>query len=781
MPFRKIHSFVLSFFLVVAGVNMAYAQYIQVDTKTYTPEQLVKDIFFGTTNSACIEVSNVQINGRDFGRDNTSWGYFTRNGSGFEMEDGIILSTGSALAAIGPNSYVQTQYYNSEFADPNWLGDQDLIDMLRDAGLNTDNILNATSLEFDFISKQTDKVNFEYMFLSEEYQQGNTRYSDAFAFLIKEEGSAEKYTNIALVPGTSIPVTSLTINERNNSLYFSGFNDDESPTNFNGQTKTLTAKSDVKIGTKYHIKLVIADHGDDVGRFDSAVFLKAGSFVGNYDLGQDRLISSGNALCEGDSLILNAAKPDATYRWFQNGNEIPGANAATYQVQEAGFYEVEITESTGCKSKGSIRIEYTATPLVQEETFPVCDDNLDGNLEIQLQNYNAQIIPNYHQDFIVKYYENPADAAIGNSNFLPNVFPISSNKTLFVRAQNGNCVGSVKPVHFIINPILPLNPVPDKPICDNDRNGNVEVHLEDYLSEFSGLPNLSATYYETEVNAKNSTNPISASVIFNSDRTYFFRIETSGFCGNVGQITFHILQPQTSSTLRNESACPNSTAVLDAGSGFTYYQWFHADDLSTSILEGNEAQAQIYNAAVGNYVVRLYSANGCYYDHSVSVTASEIPVISHVEVSGSTATVFVEGGSAPYEYSLDNINFQSSNIFTNVPRGMHTVYVKSADDCYTVTAEFLIINLINVITPNGDGYNDVLDYSDLRIKNNVSIRIINRFGNTVFRSEGSNYIWNGTEKGRAVSSGTYWYILNWEEPVTNLKVNYSGWILVKNR
>ena len=779
------HKFIFKSFafalLILAELGLK-AQYISVDTETYTPEELVKNIFFSNTSSNCIEVSNVQINGRDFGRGNTSWGYFNNNNSSFEMEDGIILSTGSALAAVGPNSYVQTENYNSEFADKNWLGDQDLIEMLQDAGLNTKNILNATSLEFDFISKQADKINFEYMFLSEEYQQGNQEYSDAFAFLIKEAETDSRYTNIALVPGTGIPVTSLTINENQNPLYFSGFNDYESPTNFNGQTKILTAKSEVKVGTKYHIKLVIADHGDDVGRYDSAVFLKAGSFVGNYDLGADYLISNGTALCEGEEILLNAEKPGSTYQWLQNGSEIPGATSSTYTVTEAGFYEVEITESTDCKSKGSIQIEYATKPVVSEKTFFLCDDDFDDLIEIQLNDYNSQVISNYNRDFNVRYYEDPDDAEDGNSNDITNLHLVKdSTKTLYVRADNGSCEGNIEPIHFTVNPKITLQYVPDQEICNNNLKGNVEVHLSDYVPKFTNTPNLSVSYYDDETNAKQGKNPIVETATFNSTKTYYFRIEAADFCPNIGKITFKVLQPQTSSTLKDTTTCPNSTAILDAGSGFAYYQWFKAEDQLTPILEGNEYDAQIFNAEIGNYIVRLYSVNGCYYDQNVSVTASETPIITHIEVSGRSATIFVQGGTSPYEYSLDNIHFQSSNVFQNVPRGMHMVYVKSADGCYTVNAEFLIINLINAITPNGDGHNDVLDYSDLRIYNNVVIEIFDRNGATVFKSNGPQYIWDGKNAGRVVSTGTYWYILSWEEPVSNRKISYKGWILVKNR
>lgn len=57
---------------------------------------------------------------------------------------------------------------------------------------------------------------------------------------------------------------------------FLGFNGIEHPTNFNGQTKVLQAQAKVLPGTKYHIKLVIADQGNAL--YDSAIFLAGDSF-----------------------------------------------------------------------------------------------------------------------------------------------------------------------------------------------------------------------------------------------------------------------------------------------------------------------------------------------------------------------------------------------------------------------------------------------------------------------------------------------------------------------
>ena len=657
------------------------AQYISVDTN-YDANQLVKDVFFGNVGSSCISVNNATISGYDFGNGNKSYGYFKKNGSSFEIEDGIILSTGSALQAVGPNNFIQTEKRTDQFAERNWGGDQDLIELLNNHGLNSDNILNATVLEFDFVSLKYSEISFEYMFLSEEYRTSNCTYSDAFAFLIKKKNTADPYQNIAIVPGTTTPVSTLTINAAyncpQNVSYFGSFNAEETPTNFNGQTKTLTAKANVEVGQTYHIKLVIADHGDSTGLYDSAVFLKGGSFIGSKDLGPNHIIADGTALCENSTITLNAFTSGATYSWYKDGVPIPGANSAEYIASENGFYEVFIDDS-GCQLKGSIRIEFSENPIVTDKSF--CNYNNGAPNQINLQDLNAQFISNYKDYFEVKYYSDSTHTAL-----LPDNFSYTNDTTIYAQVKSGNC------------------PV---------------------------------------VNA-----------------------------------TIHLNTPKKSDILVDQTICPNATTTLKTETGFKNYKWMREN--GEIIGEGNTLN-EISNIPVGKYKVELTSQNDCVLDQEVSVFAAQLPEISNIDVTGNTATVYVSGGNPGYEYSMDGIHFQDSNVFTNIPRGLHKMYVRDSKKCEIIEKEFLIINLINVITPNDDGINDVLDYSDLKIKENVSIEVFDRYGKSVFQSLDKNYTWDGTFNGKPLPTGNYWYILNWIEPDTKLGVSYKGWILLKNR
>ncbi|MDQ0477921.1 choice-of-anchor L domain-containing protein [Chryseobacterium sp. MDT2-18] len=671
----------LTFVLTISIISLN-AQYISVDTQTYTPEQLVKEVFFGNQSSSCISVENVSISGWDFGNGKKSYGYFDRTGSAFEMEKGILLSTGDALTAPGPNDYIQSGN------DSRWIGDRDLED-----ALNVSSTYNATILEFDFTATNTNRISFEYLFASEQYlvdgKGSQCNFTDGFAFLIKEAGSSDSYRNLAVIPGTNIPIKSSTVRGPGglcaaiNEQYFAQYNPYESPTNFNGQTKILNAITDIIPGVKYHLKLVIADEGN--GLYDSAVFLKAGSFVGIKDLGADLVISSQTALCEGSTTQLDASitAPGATYQWYNAQGIITGATNPLYTVRDAGTYEVLI-DDRGCKLKGSIKIEYAEKPIYNPNNS-FCNYNEGKPIAIYLQQLNSQIISNYKSYFKVKYYRYETDAIEGNDNTIDTI-QYSEDTTIYVRTESSECDTPVETINF--------------------------------------------------------------------------------------------KTPKKSAFLIDQIICPNSTTRLEVEDIFAYYKWMREN--GEIIAEGDSVNS-INNVGIGKYFVQLKSLNGCFLQQEVNVLHSELPQITNVEVTGNTATVFVSGGNPPYQYSLDNITFQSSNTLTNIPRGLRKVYVKDAQNCETVQKEFLILNLINVITPNADGKNDVLDYSDLSIKKDVKIEIFDRYGNQVFISQKTPYIWDGKMNGSVLPTGTYWYILNWTEPDTNLPVSYKGWILLKNR
>jgi gliding motility-associated-like protein len=174
--------------------------------------------------------------------------------------------------------------------------------------------------------------------------------------------------------------------------------------------------------------------------------------------------------------------------------------------------------------------------------------------------------------------------------------------------------------------------------------------------------------------------------------------------------------PVYSSILQDKIICIENKTTLDAGPGFTAYLW------ST----GATTQS-ISNVTTGTYWVDLKTGN-CVTRQTVKVYASEQPVISNIDISNNTVTVNVLGGTAPYQYSIDNIHWQDSNVFTNVPRGNNTFYVKDSYNCSPMQVEVTVPNLINVITPNGDGVNDMIDYSALGNKKNLVFNIYDRYG-----------------------------------------------------
>ncbi|MFD2891522.1 choice-of-anchor L domain-containing protein [Flavobacterium chuncheonense] len=359
-------------FVMLLYCNHIKAQYITVG-ENYTAQELVENVLL---NSSCVSVTNITASGGNFASGAKSFGYFDGNGTNFPFQNGIILSTGKINNAPGPNTYI-----SDDGGGMGWSGDNDL-----DQALNISNSLNATILEFDFVPLGN-HIQFDYIFASEEYHGTATcTYSDGFAFLLKEVG-ATTYQNLALIPNTNIPVKVTTVHPNipggcgpQNEQYFDAFNGSNHPTNYNGQTKVLTAQTNVTPGTTYHIKLVIADEGNY--RYDSAIFLKGGSFNLGVDLGEDRTFADNNPICYDENFVLDATTTGATsYQWQFNNQDIPGATNPTllftppYTTSQNGNYTVAITLGNCTPAVTSIALEFTEDLGTLTASYTKCDED----------------------------------------------------------------------------------------------------------------------------------------------------------------------------------------------------------------------------------------------------------------------------------------------------------------------------------------------------------------------------------------------------------------------
>lgn len=444
----------------------------------------------------------------------------------------------------------------------------------------------------------------------------------------------------------------------------------------------------------------------------------------------------------------------------------------TYSVPNGTVVYAVIKNALGCKSIAEITLNIYPLAVVLPYNATYCDDDLDGSISVILSNITPLVLNNPAYFTNVRYYANITDANAGNANTLPNNWSYTATTTIYIRVDSPDgCAPVIQPLSFNFGAKIQLiRNSYNVSVCDDDFDGIKMVDLAQFISLFTTDPSVLVSYHGSLADANNDASPLNNPINLTGTQTFYIRFEKNGVCPTVSSITITIKTPKKSDVLSDKIICAKTTTTLDAGPGFDSYLW------ST----GATTQS-ISNVPVGNYWVEL-TFNGCVYRQNVSVTESSLPVITSIDINGTTVTIGVGGGYPPYEYSLDGITWQSSNIFYNVQRGNHTIYVRDSRNCDVVKRPFVIIDLINTITPNGDGVNDAINYSSLMTKDHIEFRIFDRYGAEVFRGTPSNnYIWDGNIKGRPVPTATYWYFISWTEFGATTTVKYTSWLLVKHR
>ncbi len=363
-------------------INTATAQnLIRVNKSTdpqsnFTIESLVKQVLVSGGN--CSQISNVSVYPNllptDFSR---TYGYFNRANSAFPLQEGIILTTGYTYSAGAPYDPIDATGILFSGTD---------VDLANALGFNKNNLEDATYFQFDFVPEQN-TISFRYLFASEEYTKVGGKdypcsFTDGFALLIKKAGDPT-FTNIAVLPnGNSVSVQNIrpTISggcSANNVQYFEGFNPgssyftgnvNQATSNFNGQTKVLTATTSVIPGQKYTFKFVLADYGDS--NLDSAVFIEANSF--NSGSGVTITDASGNDLgsliqsCSSASTLFAKSLNAIQYNWYLDtgsGYQLIQSSSSNFlNISSLGKYKVETITASGCSAIDEITFSNNVTP-----------------------------------------------------------------------------------------------------------------------------------------------------------------------------------------------------------------------------------------------------------------------------------------------------------------------------------------------------------------------------------------------------------------------------------
>ena len=565
----------LLFLICILLSSYSFSQQITTDG-TIDLQNLIQN----NLASGCVEISNISssING-DVNSLN-SFGLFNRASSNFPFESGIVLTTGDVNEA---GNTTITSALNSGSAS--WGNDPDLNAALG----SSETFINATSIQFDFISG-TDLVEFNYILASEEYFGNNPcEYSDGFAFLIKETGTANPFVNIALIPGTSTPVNTTTIHNEIlpsgndagcaavNEQFFEGFNIGD--TNYNGRTTTLTASAAITANVTYTIKLIIADARDQF--FDSAVFIQANSFDNTVDLGPD--VFTCNDMTTIDGTVLNN---NASYSWTLNGTALPSLDdMPVITVNQSGTYELTVSiplNGSTCTFSDSVAVN-----LNNIETGPVlsdielCDDPSNDGVEVfDFSSAETQIIANLPQPetYTISYHTSNPDAVSGNSP-IPNPNSYTNNTSpelIFIRAVNSQGCIYISSFNIVVNE-FPIITDPTDPfiICSNDGGAFLPV-LDDDITGMN--PNLIVTYHNTPGDALTGNNPLSFPYTpASTPEIVYIRVTTNAGCFDTGDVEL----------IENDNPVINTEVQqIDACMFETDFAAFDITSVEAEILDG---------------------------------------------------------------------------------------------------------------------------------------------------------------------------------------------------
>jgi len=249
-----------------------------------------------------------------------------------------------------------------------------------------------------------------------------------------------------------------------------------------------------------------------------------------------------------------------------------------------------------------------------------------------------------------------------------------------------------------------------------------------------------------------------------SNATYYAEASNNG-CINANRVAVNIII-YTPPVVTDETLtlCQFETITLDAGISGMNYIWSTGATTQTIVVTSG-----------GTYTVDVTSPSpeSCTSRKTVVVEEHKIPQIDRVDVEGTRAIIYPVKAENYFEYSVDGINYQDSNIFYDLPGGLQTAYVREKSGCGEHTKQFVVLVFPPFFTPNNDAYNDVWEVTGMENYPQAQVTIFDRYGKLVALLSKSKMSWDGTSNQVQLPSSDYWYALKIDDNLPILSGHFT--------
>ncbi len=727
----------LSAFLI--AITLIWQANAQITVQnTQTPASLVQNVLLGFGVTA----SNIMVNGSPANANIVQGNvtYFDAAGTTFPIPNGVLLTTGNGVGAIGPNN---SPSYTDNIPPTAIVSTDPHLNAIANA-----NPTNGVVVEFDFVPSG-DTISFNYLFASDEYPEFSpSTFNDAFGFFLWGPGISGPYTlagypaggeNLAIIPGTTLPVT---INNLGPGAgqYPQYYTDNQngvaygSAVQYDGSTVLLSANASVQCNQTYHIKLAICNVGDQA--YDSGVFLQANSF-------SSEAVQVAVATVSGDTTVIEGCT-DANLMFIRPQSQINDTLIVNYTVTGSATMgpDYDSLQNPVTFLPGEDTIVLTINPIadgipdnleyitITATTITVCGDTIVSTGTIWI--IDSVPLPIDEPDPTVYCYNDSVMVTVtASGGAQPYTWSWSNGQTgdtAYLATVSGTMQGSVDyyvtvtddcgytntdTVTVTLNQTLMVDSTLMGPASACLPDGWASAYVSGVTST-SGQP-----YYNwTGPNANPGPYDVDATVITGIPSGWYYFTVIDDVCIAWDSVYVEQLDPPVAAAVGTPlvGCSPLAVQFTNNSQNATNFTWNFGNGNVVTVGNMNP-QSQTYT---DDALIMLIAA-----DANNCADTTYLNVV--VEQCGCTDPAAV--------------NYDPMAVIDD-------------ESCVYPIPE---VEAPNIFTPNGDGDNDYFEL-DTKFADVVDLTITNRWGNIMYQSSGPNPVWDGiAQNGNDAEEGTYFY------------------------